>query len=222
MDSLREFLKKKVETRKQTSVPPSDLTDIFLSQMKTSSEISDLQIFLLLQSVPTLESTFKSFISIMITQADARKNLRAELDPFMSTVKDDIVGKLTLDSVDKAEYLKMAIYEVLRKDPPIAITGAMTVSDKCEVSGLTLYPTDTFFIAIKHTHHDPKEWKEPEQFIPSRFDKNSHFFLGPGGEKRNPFAFNPFFGGQRACVGRTLAESILKLVLPIVYHHFNF
>ena len=42
----------------------------------------------------------------MITEADARKTLRAELDPLMSQVKDDIVGKLTLDSVEKAEYLK--------------------------------------------------------------------------------------------------------------------
>lgn len=62
IDSLREFLKSKVETRYQKGVSSSDLTDIFLNQKKTSAEISDLYISLLLQAAPTLESAFKSFI----------------------------------------------------------------------------------------------------------------------------------------------------------------
>ena len=36
IDALKDFMKKKVGTRKQTGVSENDITDILLSQMKTS------------------------------------------------------------------------------------------------------------------------------------------------------------------------------------------
>jgi cytochrome P450 len=32
----------------------------------------------------------------------------------------------------------------------------------------------------------------------------------------------PFYGGKRICVGKTFAEVILRYVVPIFYHHFDF
>ena len=43
-------------------------------------------------------------------------------------------------------------------------------------------------VNIWHVHHDPKLWKNPNQFDPERF---------LNGEKRHPFAWIPFSGGPR-------------------------
>ena len=69
---------------------------------------------------------------------------------------------------------------------------------------------------------DPKQWSAPESFIPQRFDPESPHFKRPDGGKRNTYAYSPFSGGQRVCLGKTFAEVTLKFVLPLYYHYFDF
>ena len=69
---------------------------------------------------------------------------------------------------------------------------------------------------------DPEQWIKPEEFIPERFDSQSEFYLTPKGEKRNPFAFSPFLGGMRICLGKTFIESVSKVMLPVLLTKFSF
>lgn len=46
--------------------------------------------------------------------------------------------------------------------------------------------------------------------------------MKPDGGKRNPFAYSPFLGGSRVCLGKTFAEITLKFVIPLWYHFFDF
>ena len=65
-------------------------------------------------------------------------------------------------------------------------------------------------------HHNPKEWIEPESYIPERFDPTSRYYLTPSGEKRHSMSYGPFLGGKRVCLGKTFAENIGKCVMPII------
>ena len=47
----------------------------------------------------------------------------------------------------------------------------------------------------KPLHHDPDVWSEPETFNPDRF-------LIENITERNPFAYVPFSGGPRNCIGK--------------------
>merc|ERR1712110_1374309 len=69
---------------------------------------------------------------------------------------------------------------------------------------------------------NPKEWIEPETFNPERFNHESKYYKRPDGTNRNPLSFCPFLGGKRICLGKTFAETTMKLVLPLYYHHFDF
>merc|ERR1712070_1191327 len=71
-------------------------------------------------------------------------------------------------------------------------------------------------------HKSEKEWVEPYSFIPERFDPDSKYYKRPDGSNRNPLSYNPFLGGKRVCLGKTFAETTLKIVLPLYYHHFDF
>mmetsp|Transcript_25393 Transcript_25393/g.19133 ORF Transcript_25393/g.19133 Transcript_25393/m.19133 type:complete len:96 (-) Transcript_25393:125-412(-) len=76
-----------------------------------------------------------------------------------------------------------------------------------------------FFYMI---HRNPLEWKEPDDFIPERFDPLSDYYLTPAGKKRHPYSFIPFHGGKRICLGKTFAETIAKFVIPAIFGKFEF
>ena len=69
---------------------------------------------------------------------------------------------------------------------------------------------------------DPAEWREPEKFIPDRFDPSSPYFLTPAGKRRNPYSFSPFLGGSRICIGKTFIEVVSKLTVPTLLSNFAF
>lgn len=74
---------------------------------------------------------------------------------------------------------------------------------------------------MHHLHRNLKYWKEPEKYIPERFDPSSEYFLTPEGKKRHPMAFSPFFGGKRICLGKTFAETVSKIVGPSLLGTFD-
>ena len=67
-----------------------------------------------------------------------------------------------------------------------------------------------------------KYWCQPEKFIPERFDPKSEYFLAPKAEPRPNYAFMPFLGGKRICVGKTFIEVISKFTIPSILSNFDF
>ena len=51
---------------------------------------------------------------------------------------------------------------------------------------------------------------------------DSPLYLKADGKKRHAFAFSPFLGGSRVCLGKTFAEITLKFTIPLYYHFFDF
>lgn len=46
--------------------------------------------------------------------------------------------------------------------------------------------------------------------------------MTPDGSKRLPFAFSPFLGGKRICLGKTFAEIVAKFVVPALLGRLQF
>jgi cytochrome P450 len=65
------------------------------------------------------------------------------------------------------------------------------------------------------SHRDPKYFADPEAFIPERWED--------GFAKRLPkFAYYPFGGGKRICVGQSFALTEAMIVLPSVGQRYRF
>jgi cytochrome P450 len=91
-----------------------------------------------------------------------------------------------------------------------------------DAAGLKIRKGDAISISMQHLCRDKNQWIEPDRFIPERFDSKSEFFLTPNGDKRSPFAFSPFLGGMRICLGKTFVETVSKVTLPVLLTQFEF
>ena len=81
---------------------------------------------------------------------------------------------------------------------------------------------DEFMINACGLHFNAKEWQRPYEFIPERFNPSSPLSLTVDGKKRNPASWAPFAGGKRVCMGKTFAESSLKITTIYLSQQFNF
>ena len=69
----------------------------------------------------------------------------------------------------------------------------------------------TIIVSISQLHGDPGLFPEPERFDPQRFV----------GTKPPSFAWIPFGGGARRCVGAVFANMEMDVVLRTVLRHFT-
>jgi cytochrome P450 len=99
------------------------------------------------------------------------------------------------------------VQECMRLYPPAWMMGR-TPTVPVEVLGHRVLPGEQILLPQWVVHRDPKFWPEPERFLPSRW-------LGdPSPASQLPrFAYFPFGGGPRVCIGNHFARLEAVLVL---------
>ncbi len=107
------------------------------------------------------------------------------------------------------EYLDAVVKEVLRVRPVLSIVARKTLVDY-DVGGWTLPPGVHVTPCIYLTHRRPDLWDEPTAFRPERFLNGAP----------EPYAFIPFGGGTRRCLGAAFATLEMREVLRAVAQRF--
>lgn len=102
----------------------------------------------------TTQTTTSNFISFMLHEPEQFDRLRAEIDPFFKTVKDDLIGKMTQDAVKELPFIKMAYMETLRCEPPAAMSTTITVLEEMKIGDITFLPNDPFWVDMRSLHYD--------------------------------------------------------------------
>ena len=103
------------------------------------------------------------------------------------------------------EYLRATISEVLRLRPVVPLAGRR-LAHPLELDGHRLPPGTDVAPAIWLTHTRPEAYPDPLAFRPERF-------LDEGPET---YAWIPFGGGIRRCLGASFAEFEMRVVLRAV------
>jgi cytochrome P450 len=99
--------------------------------------------------------------------------------------------------------LDHVIKESLRLYPPIHLGNRM-VKDEVQFGAQSVPAGERIFYSIYLTHRDPEHWENAESFCPERF---------AGARKAPPFAFIPFGGGPRSCIGAAFGQAEARIVL---------
>lgn len=118
----------------------------------------------------------------------------------------------TPDDVPHLELARLAFHEGMRLYPPVwMLNRTSTCPLDATVAGRPYHfaAGTTFFLPQFTVHRDPRHWPEPERFDPERFTAERS-------RGRHRFAYFPFGGGPRVCIGARLAVMEAQLILSLL------
>ncbi len=198
-----------VEARRSSGERRNDVLDALLAATdEDGSKMDDKQ---LRDEVVTLflaghETTALALTHVLYSlgkNLEVKRRLLAEIDEVLG-------GRLpTQADVPKLVYADRVIKESMRLHPPAWLTGR-EIAKEIRVAGRALPVGTQVLVSQWIVHRDPRWWPNPEAFDPDRFE--------PDVVKTRPrFAYFPFGGGPRVCIGNHFAmmEAVLMLVTTL-------
>lgn len=111
--------------------------------------------------------------------------------------------------VPRLHYVQQVLLEVLRLYPPTWMFVRVARSVDVLPSGTAIPAGAKIYLSQYVTHRDPRFFPDPERFDPARFTEE-------GSRTRPPFAYFPFGGGPRVCLGETLDRMEAALILATI------
>lgn len=139
-----------------------------------------------------------------------QEKIIAELRGVFSSVEDPV----TSSTLTQLPYMKMVIKESMRLFPIAPIT-VRKATHEFELNGYTMPIGAHFIIASYLLHRDKSIWGEnADGFVPERWETEQI-------KEIHPFAYLPFSGGPRNCVGAKYAMMLLMSSLSTFLRNFE-
>jgi cytochrome P450 len=113
------------------------------------------------------------------------------------------------DDLSKLRYTGMILAESMRLYPPTWIFIRMARQDAVLPSGFTIPAGSKLYLCQYVMHRNVRYWPNPERFDPERFTEQAI-------KARPKFAYFPFGGGIRVCIGEAFAKMECILVLAFI------
>lgn len=148
------------------------------------------------------ESTATSLTWVLLLlakHADVRARAYEEITreaPDGSELNAAVLSKLT--------YTEQVLHESLRLYPPFWCSFRSALTDDA-VGGVRIPAGASILMSPYATQRHPAFWPDPQRFDPERF--------APGRPAPRKFSYFPFLDGPRACIGKLLALTVMKLVV---------
>lgn len=157
----------------------------------TPEEVRDEALMLLIAGHTTTSNALTSTLHFLGCHPEMQEQVAAT------------AGRDAADVPEHEDLVLAAVLEAMRLHPPAYVLGRRVASD-AELGGHALPAGTLVLVCPWATHRDPRFWPDPGRYDPTRF---------VGEQRRPPFAYLPFGGGGRACIGRHLAllESTILL-----------
>ncbi|GAA2747817.1 cytochrome P450 [Kitasatospora cinereorecta] len=111
----------------------------------------------------------------------------------------------TAEDYNALPYTTQVLKEAMRLFPAAPAIGRRSVAETV-IGGVTVPAGSDVLVSPYVTHRHPAHWEDPERFDPDRFTPERE-------AQRHRYAWFPFGGGPRACIGQhfSMLESVLGL-----------
>ncbi|NWW64853.1 CP26C protein, partial [Ifrita kowaldi] len=216
-DTLHKFMEKAIQEKLQRNNPEdhSDALDFIMNSAKehgkefTMQELKESAIELIFAAFFTTASASTSLILLLLKHPSVIEKIRQELmsHELFQQCECCPAGSCldTLTKLSRLRYLDCVIKEVLRVLPPVS-GGYRTALQTFELDGYQIPKGWSVMYSIRDTHETAAVYQTP----PSSFDPDRFGAGRP--EAAGRFHYIPFGGGARSCIGKELAQAILKLL----------
>jgi len=169
-------------------------------------ELLDQMMTLLLAGYETTANALGWTWYLLSQNPGPAATLRAELASVLA-------GRVpTVQDLSLLPYNRMVLEETMRLYPPAWILGRRALADD-RLGDQTIPAGSVVAISPALTHRHPKHWDDPERFDPERFTKERS-------TGRKPFAYFPFGGGPRLCIGHNFAMLEAQLIIATVAQRY--
>jgi cytochrome P450 len=176
------------------------------SQM-TDAQLRDETITLFLAGHETTASTLSWTWWLLAQNPKAEAKLHAELDTVLGNRAP------TLDDLPKLNYTANVIAEALRLYPTAWGLARIAIEDH-ELAGYPVKKGMGIAMAQWVVHRDARWYDAPEEFRPERWE-------GDFSKKIPRFAYFPFGGGPRQCIGNSFAVMEATLILATIAQKYR-
>ncbi len=182
------------------STSRGDLLSMLLESELSPTEVRDEVMTFFLAGHETTALALTWALYLLAVHPEAHEHLRAE-------VQTGVAGRaVTVDDVERLPYTRAVVDEALRMYPPAYLQGRQALHD-LTVGGQPIQKGTTLLMSQWLLHHDPRFYDAPWEFQPERW------LDGTLAKQLPRFAYFPFGGGQRQCIGYAFAQLEATLVL---------
>jgi cytochrome P450 len=190
--------------RRERDIPRTDVLSLLLEardedgQPMTDIELRDELMTLLAAGHETTATELAWSFDLILRAPKVLRRIHDE----MSEARTGAAGELDFE---RMPYLDATIKEVLRLRPAIPAVGRK-VQEPMVFAGFDIPKGMLLVPALYLTHRLPDIYPDPDELRPERFLDT----------KSDPYAFLPFGGGIRRCIGLAFALFEMKVVLATI------
>ena len=205
-----------IRARAKADGPPKDLLDRLVAARDSESgtkmteeEVRDETVIIFLAGHETT-AVAMTFVWYLLSQHPAAEaKLHAELESVLGGRAPEYAD------LEKLPYTRMVIEESMRLYPPAPGLSMRQAREADEIAGRKIPKGTNIIIAPWVLHRHRLLWENPDRFEPERFSEENS--VG-----RPRFAYLPFGGGPRICIGATLAMTEASLMLATIAQRCKF
>lgn len=166
-----------------------------------ATEVREQVLIFLLAGHETTATSLAFTLHLLARHPEEQRRVREEIDR--------VLGERTPTAadLDRLPYLTQALKESMRLYPAAPVISRRAVA-ATEIGGYRIPAGADVVVAPWVTHRSPELWEDPERFDPRRFAPERE-------AERHRYAWFPFGGGPRACIGQhfSMLESVLALAV---------
>jgi len=214
-EAVDAVMQKLIRGREKRAGAPKDLLDRLIAATDsetgfrmTDEEVRDevIIIFLAGHDTSALAATYVWYLLSLHPQEEAK--LHAELDAVLG-------GRLpTSDDLQRLTYTRMVIEEAMRLYPPAPALTGRVAREADEICGHPVGKGMEIAILPWVLHRHRTLWDDPDRFDPERFSPERS-------ATRPRFAYLPFGGGPRICIGAQLAVTEVMLLVATMAQRYR-
>ena len=176
-------------------------------QRMTDQQLRDELITLILAGHETTANTLNWAWMLLAQHPEVEAKLHAELDAVLAGRPPQ------LEDLPQLVYTEMVIKEVMRLYPAAWSVSREAIAE-VELRKGVLPRGSVVYVLLYFTQRDPRWWSDPERFDPERF-RSEHMAAIPR------YAYLPFGGGPRVCIGNGFAMMEARLLLATIASRYR-